>query len=378
MMLERYVEKGGKRLRCGYTTGACAAAAAKAAATLLLCGDAPKTVAIDTPKGVPLTLDVLAPKLEEGHARCAVQKDSGDDPDVTNGVLVYATVARCSMGIEIEGGEGVGRVTQPGLDQPVGAAAINTVPRNMIRSACRDVAQKYGYSGGFSVLISIPEGVALAKRTFNPRLGIEGGISVIGTTGIVEPMSNAALVDTIQLELSVRAAAGDKAALLAPGNYGEAFSREVLGLDTTKQVCCSNFIGDALDAAVRSGFVKILLIGHVGKLVKLGIGMLNTHSAYGDGRAETLAACAVSAGAGLSAVKAVLSCISTDAALAALQKEGILAETMAVLGERIGATLSRHVPEGIQVGFVCFTNAPGLCGVLTKSANAEELMELWK
>ena len=142
MMLERYVEKGGKRLRCGYTTGACAAAAAKAAATLLLCGDAPKTVAIDTPKGVPLTLDVLAPRLEEGRACCAVQKDSGDDPDVTNGVLVYATVARCSMGIEIEGGEGVGRVTQPGLDQPVGAAAINTVPRNMIRSACRDVAQK--------------------------------------------------------------------------------------------------------------------------------------------------------------------------------------------------------------------------------------------
>ena len=143
-------------------------------------------------------------------------------------------------------------------------------------------------------------------------------------------------------------------------------------------ICCSKFIGDALDAAVRSGFEKILLIGHVGKLVKLGIGMLNTHSAYGDGRAETLAACAVSAGAGLSAVKAVLSCISTDAALAALQKEGILAEAMAVLGERIGATLSRHVPEGTQVGFVCVTNAPGLCGVLTKSANAEELMELWK
>lgn len=253
-MLELYVEQGGRRLRCGYTTGACAAAAAKAAAELLLSGCAPQTVSINTPKGVPLTLDVLKPSLAGGRAICAIQKDSGDDPDVTNGVLVYAAVEKRSSRIEIDGGEGVGRVTKPGLNQPVGAAAINAVPRAMIREACCEIAAAHGYAGGFSIVISIPAGVELAKRTFNPRLGIAEGISVIGTTGIVEPMSNAALINTIQLELSVLAAGGQKAALLTPGNYGEDFARDVLGLDMAQQVTCSNFIGEALDAAVRSGF----------------------------------------------------------------------------------------------------------------------------
>jgi cobalt-precorrin-5B (C1)-methyltransferase len=378
MMLELYVEQAGRRLRCGYTTGACAAAAAKAAAELLLSGCAPQTVSINTPKGVPLTLDVLKPSLVGGRATCAIQKDSGDDPDVTNGVLVYAAVEKRSSGIEIDGGEGVGRVTKPGLNQPVGAAAINAVPRTMIREACCEIAAAHGYAGGFSIVISIPAGVELAKRTFNPRLGIAEGISVIGTTGIVEPMSNAALINTIQLELSVLAAGGQKAALLTPGNYGEDFARDVLGLDVAQQVTCSNFIGEALDAAVRSGFQRILLIGHIGKLVKLGIGMMNTHSAYGDGRMETLAACALEAGAELPALRAVLGCVSTDAALAVLQETGMLAGTMAVLGGRIDAALNRRVPEGVETGFVCFTNAPGLRGVLAKSGNADELMERWK
>ena len=178
-MLELYVEQAGRRLRCGYTTGACAAAAAKAAAELLLSGCAPQTVSINTPKGVPLTLDVLKPSLVGGRATCAIQKDSGDDPDVTNGVLVYAAVEKRSSGIEIDGGEGVGRVTKPGLNQPVGAAAINAVPRTMIREACCEIAAAHGYAGGFSIVISIPAGVELAKRTFNPRLGIAEGISVI-------------------------------------------------------------------------------------------------------------------------------------------------------------------------------------------------------
>ena len=377
-MLELYIEQGNKRMRCGYTTGSCAATAAKAAAELLLSGKAPAAVSIDTPKGVPLTLDVLSPTLQEGRAVCAIQKDSGDDPDVTNGLHIYATIEKIPAGIEIDGGEGVGRVTQPGLNQPVGAAAINSTPRAMIRTACCEVAKRHGYKGGFSVVISIPGGRTLAKRTFNPRLGIEGGISVIGTTGIVEPMSDAALIKTIQLELSMWAAAGKRAALLAPGNYGEDFSRTVLGLDTAQQVVCSNFIGEALDAAVRSGFRKILLVGHIGKLVKLGIGMLNTHSACGDGRMETLSACAVAAGADVDTLRAVLACVTTDAALLILSRAGMLGETMAALGSRIDATLRRHVPEGVEVGFVCFTNAPELRGVLMESANAGELMELWK
>jgi cobalt-precorrin-5B (C1)-methyltransferase len=378
MSLELYIEQGGKRLRCGYTTGSCAAAAAKAAAEFLLAGAAPQTVALDTPKGVPLTLDVQEAQAQSGWARCAVRKDSGDDPDVTNGVLVYATVKKCPSGIEIDGGPGVGRVTKPGLDQPVGAAAINSVPRAMIGAACREVAGRYGYTGGFAVEISIPAGTELARRTFNPRLGIEGGISVVGTTGIVEPMSNAALIKTIEVEISMLAAAGQKAALITPGNYGENFAHDVLGLDVERQVTCSNFIGEAIDAAVRSGMEKILLVGHIGKLVKLGIGMMNTHSAYGDGRMETLAACALEAGAPAAVLREVLKCVSTDGALALLAQAGALEGTMERLEERIGASLGRRVPDGVEIGFVCFTSGQGQGKVLAKSGNAEELMKLWK
>lgn len=373
-MLDLYIEQGDKRLRCGYTTGSCAAAAAKAAAELLLSGQTRSRVCIDTPKGILLDLDVEDPKIYDGCALCSIRKDSGDDPDITNGFLVVAAVRKIPYGIEIDGGEGVGRVTQPGLDQPVGAAAINSVPRAMIAKECEKIAEQYEYEGGFSVTISIPAGREIARRTFNPRLGIEGGISVIGTTGIVEPMSNEALIKTIELELNVQAAAGRKMVCIAPGNYGEVFSREYLGLDTTHQVMCSNFIGEALDAAVRSGFCRILLVGHIGKLVKLGIGMMNTHSAYGDGRMETLAACAVMAGAGGEVLKRILSCVSTDAALAVLSEAGVLEETMSVLGKRIDSVLHSRVLDPVEVGFICFTNSEQLKGVLTQSSNAEELL----
>lgn len=376
-MLDLYIEQGGKRLRCGYTTGSCAAAASKAAAEMLLSGNVTGIVSIQTPKGIPLTLDVIEPLLESDQATCAIRKDSGDDPDITNGILIYATVRKCESGVLIDGGEGVGRVTKPGLNQPVGEAAINSTPRRMITEVCQEVAARYGYTGGFSVIIRIPQGVQLAKRTFNPRLGVEGGISVIGTTGIVEPMSNAALVDTIRLELNVLASAGETSVLLSPGNYGADFTRDVLKLDGTKQVLCSNFIGEAMDAAVSSGFRKILLIGHIGKLVKLGIGMWNTHSAWGDGRMEVLCACAVQAGAESSTLKEILGCISTDAALDVLQEAGILTKTMDILGARIEATLQRRVPEGVEIGFICFTSETKRQCVLTQSSNANTIMAEW-
>ena len=377
-MLDLYIEKSGKRLRCGYTTGSCAAAATKAATEFLLFGNCPQTVSLDTPKGIQLTLDVLEPVFSEGKACCAIRKDSGDDPDITNGILICAAVQKAEYGIFIDGGIGVGRVTKPGLNQPVGAAAINSVPRQMIQAACEEIAKKYAYTGGFRVEIFIPEGERLAKRTFNARIGIEGGLSVIGTTGIVEPMSNAALVDTIKLELNVHTKAGKKAIMLTPGNYGEDFTGKVLKLDCSQQVTCSNFIGEAIDAAILSGFQKILLIGHIGKMVKLGMGMFNTHSAYGDGRMETLIACALEAGAGLETLKAVQKCVATDAALHELLKAGILCETMAVLSRRIDANVVRRIPEGVEIGFVCFTNDAQLGGIVAMSENAEELMEHWK
>lgn len=378
MRLEHYIDRGGKKLRCGYTTGSCAAAAAKAAAEMLLSGKSVSSVTLDTPRGIRLSLDIADIKADGEAVSCAVRKDSGDDPDVTNGILVYAAVRKIPDGIVIDGGEGVGRVTKPGLDQPVGAAAINSVPRRMIEKACREVCGRLGYSGGVAVTVSIPRGKELAKRTFNPRIGIEGGISVIGTSGIVEPMSNAALVDTIRLELNVLYASGVRGALLIPGNYGEVFAETALLLDTARHITCSNFIGDAIDAAVLRGFEKILLVGHIGKLVKLGIGMLNTHSAFGDGRMETLAACAVESGAEPPLLKALLSCATTDAALDKLREHGLLDGTMETLGRRIESCLSRRVPDSVEIGYVCFTNGGEGNGVLVQSENADRLMQIWK
>ena len=244
-MFEKYVYKNQKRLRCGYTTGSCAAAAAKAAALLLIGGIRPETVELETPSGQKLFLEVEDIREEEGRVSCAIRKDSGDDPDVTNGILVYASAEKTKDGIRIDGGTGVGRVTRPGLDQPVGEAAINTVPRRMITAAVQEVCAGQGYEGGIRVVISIPEGEALAGRTFNPRLGIEGGISILGTTGIVEPMSEAALLDTIEVEMKQAAAVGRKRILLTPGNYGMDFLRDELGIDPQKSVKCSNYIGKA-------------------------------------------------------------------------------------------------------------------------------------
>ena len=200
MKLEEYIYKGSQKLRCGYTTGSCAAAAAMAAAEMLLTGRKTEHAELMTPKGVKLCLDITEPVIGEGRASCAVIKDSGDDPDITDGIKICAEVSFNNSGVVISGGEGIGRVTKAGLDQPVGEAAINSVPRKMISEAVMEMAEKYGYSAGFNVIISVPDGEEIAKKTYTPRMGIEGGISIIGTSGIVEPMSNSALIETIRTE----------------------------------------------------------------------------------------------------------------------------------------------------------------------------------
>lgn len=370
--------RNGTLLRCGYTTGSCAAAAAQGAARMLLGGESVDSVTVLTPGGVPLTLDILDAHTDGASARCAVRKDSGDDPDVTAGILVYAAVRKTDGGITVDGGEGVGRVTKPGLDQPVGAAAINSTPRRMIADQVATVCAEYGYVGGMEVIVFIPGGEALARRTFNPRMGIEGGLSVLGTSGIVEPMSNQALIDTIALELKQLAANGVTDLLLVPGNYGRDYAEQELGLNVSRCVSCSNFIGDAIDAAVGCGFTRILLVGHIGKLVKLGIGQTNTHSAAGDGRMETLVACTLPCCDDVHLLRKVADCVTTDAALKLLQEAGCKDAVMEQLGKRIEATLLRRVPASVTIGYVMFTNRPELGGVLQMSENAPELLALWR
>ena len=369
-----------KLLRCGYTTGTCAAAASKAAVAMLFKQESIDSVAITTPNQTDLIIDVLNPQFNDNVASCSIEKDSGDDPDITNGILVSSKVTLLpdSSEIIIEGGKGVGKVTKGGLDQPVGMSAINSVPRKMIKDSLNELAMQYNYSGGFHVLISVPKGEEIAKKTFNPELGIVGGISILGTTGIVEPMSAKALADSIKVEISVIAAESNESILIFLGNFGKKFTEEELNLSTKPGIMCSNFIDVALDSSVEFGFKNILIVGHIGKLVKLGIGMFNTHSHNGDGRIETLLSCALEAGADIEILNEIQKCVTTNAVLDILYENDLLTKTMGVLNGRIGHNIDRRIPEDINVGFICFANTGEYSGVLFESENADDLKELWK
>ena len=373
-MMDSFIIKDGKKLRRGYTTGSCAAAAAKAAAIMLLGGETLDSVWLMTPRGIGLTLEVKETERGDGFVSCGIVKDAGDDPDVTNGLTVYARVEKTGVprGVTIDGGEGVGRVTKPGLDQPVGNAAINSTPRRMIGEALSEVMEDYGYGGGLSVVISAPGGVEIAKKTFNPRLGIVGGISILGTTGIVEPMSDEAVVETIRAELSMRAAAGKKAVLFVPGNYGADFIQNELGLDPLVAVTVSNFIGDAFSLAAESGFRDALLVGHIGKLVKLAGGMFNTHSRWGDCRAEIFAAHAGMCGATAGTVGRIMDSAMTDDMLAILEEAGLRQAVTDSLMKRMDFHLTHQKTVGtMRVGAVTFSN---VYGVLGKTEAADEIL----
>lgn len=375
-MLDSYIVKGGKRLRLGYTTGSCAAAAAKAAAYMLLTGRRMERVELTTPKGIPLALEVKEIQMGEAAVSCAIEKDGGDDPDITTGTLIFATVQRQkNPGIDIDGGYGIGRVTKPGLDQPVGAAAINSVPRQMIRANIEEIQRLADDFCGLKVVISAPEGEKLARKTFNPRLGITGGISILGTTGIVEPMSEQALVETIAVELRQRRESGAAYVLLTPGNYGSDFIRDGLGIDPELAVQTSNYIGDALEQCRALGFQGALLVGHVGKLVKLAGGMFNTHSKYGDCRMEILASYAAAEGLCAGKTGEILQCAACDEAVRILLESGYFTQTFARLTERIAFQLSAKTGGELQTGAILFSKVHG---ELSRTERAGQLLDLIK
>ena len=372
-MLEKYVSKGSKKLRCGFTTGTCAAAASAGAARMLLSGKVIENITVITPSGNSVTVGLTDIKKENDYVSCAVQKDSGDDPDVTDKILVYSTVSYEKSGITVDGGEGVGRVTKKGLKQQIGEAAINPVPRKMIEEQLKTAASDYSYDGGLKAVISVPMGIQIAKKTFNPRLGIEGGISILGTTGIVEPMSEQALIDTISVELDVRKAQNEEFIIVTPGNYGQDFLRDNLGIAVDKCVKCSNFIGDTIDMCIEKGFKSMFLVGHIGKLSKLGCTIYNTHSRYADGRMEAFALCAALCGAERQVLENILGCITTDAALEILKKEGIFDETIKMLEKRIDRSLKLRAKGSIEIGMITFSEE---YGILCKTENADNIRKI--
>ncbi|MGN0577471.1 MAG: cobalt-precorrin-5B (C(1))-methyltransferase CbiD, partial [Ruminiclostridium sp.] len=309
----------------------------------------------------------------ENYAKCGIKKDGGDDCDATSGALIFARVSLIPNGFEITGGKGVGIVTKAGLDRPVGEFAINSVPRKMITREVLETAEKYGYSGGFRVEISVPDGEEIAKKTYNPRMGIEGGISIIGTSGIVEPMSNSALIETIRVEAKMRRAEGYKNLLLTLGNYSESFIQRSMPFALQKSVKCSNFIGEAIDIALQNGFLRVLIIGHIGKLVKLGAGIMNTHSAQADGRMEVLVTCGLLAGADSELLKKLPDCATVDAALEILKSGGYMEKTLEILAKRAEYYLNAKVKNSIEIGAVMFSDK---LGVRVKTSLADRLITL--
>ena len=379
-LFEHYVRSGQKLLRCGYTTGTCAALGAAGAARLLLTGHAPETVALRTPKGIVVEVAPLFCRRTDTGAECAIEKDGGDDVDVTTGLPVIATVELLPgcTDIRIDGGRGVGRVTKPGLDQPVGAAAINHVPRQMIAEALHREAEAACYTGGFAVTISIQNGEEVARRTFNPHIGVEGGLSVLGTSGIVEPMSQQAILDTIQLEMGQAAlrAVSPRRLILAPGNYGLDYLHEKMpALKNIPVVKTSNFIGDTMDMAAASHFEEVVLVGHIGKLVKLAGGVMNTHSRTADCRTELLCAHAALCGASRDVCAALMNAATTDACMEILDKAEMREPVLSSLLDAIQLHLDRRAAGAFRVGAVLFSNQYGPLG---QTRTAKELLDEWK
>ena len=388
--MEEYVIKNQKKLRLGITTGTCSAAAAQAAAMQLLLDVESQTVTLRTPKGMTVSVPVYLLESDSRKASYKVVKDSGDDPDVTNGTDVCVTVEfvkqrvceqkdgsqdrSCAFTSEsfpyltLDGGIGIGRVTKEGLEQAVGQAAINRVPRQMIFAAVGDVCEKANVCEPLHITVWMPEGETLAKRTFNPKLGIKGGLSVLGTSGILEPMSEQAIVATIETEIRQLHAVGEEKVLVTPGNYGQAYASEYLGLDLAKSVKSSNFIGDTIDLAISYSMKDFLLVGNIGKLVKLAAGIFNTHSKVADGRGEIFAVHAAMAGAGADVVQEIYNCINTDRMLDVLEREGLRKPVMQSILVAIEKHVAGRVGDTMRFGVIVFSEKYGYLGQTSDTA----------
>jgi len=347
-------------LKSGITTGSCATAAAKAA-MLAWQGTVAFVVAVDTPTGRTLSIPVVDAETLPDGGRATVIKDAGDDPDITHGVSVTVEVRICrdDPAIRFAAGEGIGRVTLPGLQIPVGEPAINPAPRRMIEMAIRPLLP---VGVGAVVTVSVPGGENLAKRTLNPTLGIVGGLSIIGTTGIVEPMSEEAFKNSLKPQISVAKALGFSTIVLVPGKIGQDFAVQRYGLPAAAVLQMSNFIGFMLESAVGYEIKEVLLFGHLGKLVKVAAGIFHTHNRMADARMETLAAYMASAGAPQAAVRAVLNCTTTEAAIPILEEYGLQA-VYSVLAERASARAMRYVFGDLTVGTAIVTMRGGLLGM---------------
>lgn len=375
--MEQYVIKNQKKLRMGITTGTCAAAAAKAAAALLLLEIKQESIPVHTPGGIDVLVPVFLKAQGEDRTEYMVIKDSGDDPDVTNHAEIFAAIQVLSgqqklpeqvfwdeefPGLYLAGGEGIGTVTKAGLEQKIGQAAINRVPRAMIFQAVKEICDLVEYEGRLLITIRIPKGKELAARTFNPRLGIVDGISVLGTTGILEPMSEKAIVDTIETQIRQLSAQGVKNLLVTPGNYGRGYVSDYLHMQLNSSVKCSNYIGETLDMAVAYHMETLLLVGNIGKLVKLAAGIMNTHSKVADGRCEILAVHTILCGGSSKMAEKIMECINTEEILTLLGEWNLREAVIQSVCRKIKEHVTGRTGENLKAGVMLFSERYGFLG----------------
>lgn len=357
---DRLISADGKMLKMGYTTGACATAAAKAALMVLLSPEVKNEILehgieITNTEGTILTLPLASFEFDaQGACSCTVIKDAGDDHDVTNGLEIVAKVIldHTTPSIQIDGGQGVGRVTKPGLQCPVGSAAINPKPLAMIRQNLLALLPDHT---GARVTISVPKGEAVSKKTFNERLGVIGGISIIGTTGIVRPMSEEAFMASIHTELKQKFELSPDLLILVPGKHGENFCSEVLKMkvNTDQVVHMSNFVGFTLQSAVNLGFKRILMVGHVGKLVKIAGGIFNTHSKVADAKSEIICSQLALDGAPTDLIKMCFNANTTDE-ISDLLSETPYFSSFQLLTERAKNKCEHFIHEEAQVDIIMY------------------------
>jgi len=371
--LERYIEKNGKKLKYGYTTGSCATAASKASVYMLVNKKIIDKISIDTPKGWTLTLDVYDQVIKENYAVSSIVKDGGDDPDMTNGMKIYSKISfRDDNKINIYGGYGIGTVTREGLSVKVGKSAINPVPLKTIELEVRKII---GENIGVDIEIYAPRGVEIAKKTFNPKLGIVGGISIIGTSGIVEPMSEDALIETLRIEMRIFSKKNlNKPLMISLGNYGRDFAKDILKLDIGEIIKCSNYISEVVDEATRLGISEILWIAHIGKMIKVSGGIFNTHSKVADARMEILMANLALLSSDINLIKKVSKSITTDEAIKYI-KEYNKMEVFNNIVKKTENRLNIRSYGEVKNGVVIFSNEHGLLGV---TDFAKKLMEEFK
>ena len=364
-----------KQLKGGYTTGACLAAGAKAGAMIMQGEDPGDRVDIVALDGTPLQIPIASVELLAHGVKVEIIKDAGDDPDITNGTSVFITFSFLTQEqlqpvygqsilykqILFESGQGIGHATKPGLSLAVGEPAINPGPRQLVYNSIKDIIG----DKACLVRVDIPAGTELATKTLNPVLGIEGGISVIGTTGVLRPMSEEAFKNSLVPQIEVAKAAGFTTQIFVPGKIGERIATS-WGLPTEAMVQTSNFIGFMLEAGADHGLERILLFGHIGKLAKVAAGVFHTHNRVGDARLEVLAAYSAAQGMPAEGVQRILQAVTTEEALPVIEEYG-LQSVYQVIAARASYRAERLLFNRLQVGTVLVTLQGKLLGMDEKA-----------